>query len=73
MAETSRRRASPWVAFTAGAVAMLALVLAWTAWHRGREAVGRLDVTVSPDLSRLNPPRIPDAPKIPDLPVPKPR
>ncbi len=73
MSEPSRRRTSPWVAFAAGAVAMLALVLGWTAWHRGQDVAGRVEVALGPDLSRLKPPRLPETPKIPDVPVPTPR
>lgn len=73
MAETRRRRASPWVAFTAGAVAMLALVLAWTAWNRLSEAPRRIDVAVGPDLPHLPAPRLPDAPRLPAAPMPAPR
>ena len=72
MAETSRRT-SPWVAFTAGAVAMLALLLAWTAWNRTRDAGDRLEVAVGPALPHVPAPRLPEAPRLPDAPVPTPR
>jgi hypothetical protein len=38
MAEVSNQRTSPWIAFLAGAVVMLAIVLIAFAWWRGEQA-----------------------------------
>jgi hypothetical protein len=73
MAETARRRTSPWVAFLAGAVVMLALLLGWTAWNKTREAPRRLGVALNPPLPHVPVPRPPDAPMIPKPPIPKPQ
>ncbi|MGA0605047.1 hypothetical protein ACO2Q0_03520 [Phenylobacterium sp. VNQ135] len=69
------RRTAPWVAFFAGAVAMLAVALAWAAFRQRDEASQALRlaaeaVEVAPALQR---PRLPDAPRIPDTPVPRPQ
>lgn len=73
MAETSRNRTSPWVAFIAGAVAMLALALGWTAWNRVQDAPRKMQVAIGPSLPRVPAPRLPEAPRLPDAPVPTPR
>ena len=73
MAEASPRRTSPWIAFLAGAVAVLAIVLAVIAWsHRGDAADGlKMTLRSAPDLPSL--PHMPEGPKLPDPPIPKPR
>lgn len=69
------RRTSPWIAFAAGAVAMLVVALLAFVWL-GRGEVGDMAKTaaaaakVVPDLE---PPPLPDAPRIPDVPVPRPK
>jgi hypothetical protein len=73
MAETPPRRTSPWIAFLAGGVAVLALVLAvfgW--WQTQRAAKGlTLDLRDAPSLPRL--PQTPDGPRLPPPPIPKPQ
>ena len=73
MAEVSNERTSPWTAFLAGAVVMLAIVLIAFAWLRGERAAESLTLALrdAPDLPTL--PRMPDAPRLPDTPIPKPK
>jgi len=73
MAEASPRRTSPWIAFLAGAVAVLAIVLLLFAWsHRGDAANGlKLTLRDAADLPSL--PHMPQGPKLPDPPVLKPQ
>lgn len=71
----AERRTSPWIAFAAGAVAMLALALVWWLWQ-GRDDAARAVSTASGTVDivpEIGPPQIPDAPRIPDAPVPRPR
>ena len=71
----AERRPNPWIAFAAGAVAMLALALIWYAWQ-GRDAAGRAAeaaLRAADSLPAIAPPRLPDAPRIPDAPVPVPK
>ena len=66
---------SPWVAFAAGAVAMLVFALAWFAWQ-GRDDAALLARTTGAAIRavpELKPPRVPEAPRIPDNPVPQPK
>lgn len=72
MAEVTSRRTSPWIAFLAGAVVVLAVVLALFAWsHRGDAADG-LKVTLrTADMPNL--PHMPEGPKMPDPPILKPQ
>jgi hypothetical protein len=72
MAETSPRRISPLVAFVIGVVVALLLAFAWMGWTRTQGAAHDLDIAVprGPDLPI---PKLPDAPRIPDAPVPSPR
>jgi hypothetical protein len=65
-----------WIAFLTGAVAMLALVLAWLAWSRSQDAAGtiRADVALPrPDLPSLPTTPPPEGPRLPSVPVPAPR
>jgi hypothetical protein len=73
MAETSHGQPSPWVAFLAGAVVMLAVALLAFGWLRGeRMAEGVvLSLRDAPHLLRL--PRLPDAPRLPGAPIPQPK
>jgi hypothetical protein len=73
MTETPRHWTNPWVAFSAGAVAMLALLLAWGAWNRLVDAPHRIQVALGPDLPQIPAPRLPEAPRLPAVPVPAPR
>jgi len=70
----AERRASPWIAFAAGAVAMLAVLLLWYAWQ-GRDDAGKLAeaaVKAADSVPVLEPPRLPDAPRLPQAPKPVP-
>jgi hypothetical protein len=64
-----------WIAFTSWAVAMLVLMLAWSAW-RNRDVAGEAlrdaasVVGAVPDVTR---PTLPDAPRLPDAPIPRPK
>lgn len=72
----SDRRTRPWVAFFAGAVAMLAVALGWAALSQRDEAAEavRLAAEAADDaVPAVVPPRLPDAPRIPDTPVPRPQ
>lgn len=73
--KVDRSRSRPWVAFVAGAVAMLALVLAWAAFSQRDEAARavRLAADAAYVAPALEPPRLPSAPPIPDTPVPRPQ
>jgi hypothetical protein len=73
MADVSNRGTNPWIAFLAGAVAVLAVVLIVFGWSRGeRAAVGlRFALRDAPTLPAV--PRMPDAPRLPDAPVPHPK
>ena len=73
MAEVSNQRTSPWIAFLAGAVAMLVVVLVLFAWWSGERAAegAKLALRNAPVLPTL--PHMPDAPRLPDAPIPKPK
>lgn len=69
------RETSPWIAFAAGAVAMLALALlvfAWQAQDEGVDAV-RTAEAAARAIPDLEPPKLPEAPRIPDNPMPRPK
>ena len=71
----AERRTSPWITFAAGAVALLALALVWWLWQ-GRDDAGealRSASEAADVVPEIGPPQIPDAPRIPDAPVPRPR
>lgn len=75
MAEARPRRRISWIAFTAGAVTMLALALVWSAWRQRHDAAEALRgaaavVEAVPDAPI---PSIPEAPRLPDAPLPKPK
>lgn len=73
MARTTGRRTNPWIAFIAGAVAMLLLVLVWMAWDRTREATSGLRADLAfphgPSLPSLPTTPPPEGPKLPQLPT----
>lgn len=73
VADQSARRTGFWLAFLAGAVAVLALALAWLAWSRGERAAEKLSLNLPVAPTLPDAPPLPDAPKLPDAPVPKPR
>jgi uncharacterized membrane protein YqjE len=69
------RGANPWIAFAAGAVAVLALALVFYAWqlrHAARD-VARTAVAATKALPELERPTLPEAPRMPDVPVPRPK
>jgi hypothetical protein len=75
MAQTTDRRTRPWIAFVAGAVATLAIVLVWLAWNRVENpGAFRADIALPraelPDLPTAPPPQ---GPRLPKLPLPTPR
>ena len=63
------------MAFAAGAVAMLAIALLVFAWQGRDEAtdVAKTAAAAAKVIPDLEPPRLPDAPRIPDTPVPRPQ
>ena len=73
MAEASSQRPNPWIAFLAGAVAVLAVVLIAFAWMQaGHVGDGvKLSLRDTPSLPVL--PRTPEGPKLPDPPIPRPK
>jgi cytochrome oxidase assembly protein ShyY1 len=73
MAETSPRRFSPWIAFLAGGVAMLALVLAVFGWWQAQRATQAVKINLrdAPALPSL--PQTPNGPRLPPPPIPKPQ
>ncbi|HEY0651062.1 hypothetical protein [Phenylobacterium sp.] len=66
---------SPWAAFAAGAVAILAIALLIFAWMGRDEAteVAKTAAAAARVIPDLEPPRIPEAPRIPDNPMPRPK
>lgn len=69
------RQTTPWTAFAAGAVAMLAialLVYAWQARDEGVDAV-RTAAAVAQVIPDIEPPKLPEAPRMPDNPMPRPK
>lgn len=77
MAHTSESRSRTWVAFLAGAVAMLAIVLLWLAWSRTDAAMRgafRADMALPerPELPLPNAPP-PEGPRLPRAPLPIPK
>ena len=80
MAHETEPRPDPktrtWIAFAAGAVAMLAIVLAWLAFDRMHEAAGTLRADIAlpkPDLPSLPTTPPPEGPHLPRVPTPQPR
>lgn len=75
MAQGAEPRSRQWIAFLAGAVAMLALVLIWLAWSRLHEAASlRADVRLpSTDLPSLPSQPPPEGPRPPRMPLPTPK
>lgn len=73
MAEVSDKRTNPWIAFMAGAVAVLVVVLIFFAWSRGERAAERLRLGLRDAPALPSVPHMPDAPRLPDAPVPKPK
>ena len=73
MAEVSKHQTSPWVAFLAGAVAVLAVVLIVFGWQGGQRLAdgAALSLRNAPDLPAV--PRMPEGPHIPNPPIPKPQ
>jgi len=73
MADVSKRGTSPWVAFVAGAVVVLALMLALFGWQGGQRLADgvAMSLRAAPDLPAL--PQMPEGPRLPNAPVPKPQ
>ena len=73
MTDVSNRGPNPWIAFLAGGVAVLAIVLAIFALARGQRAAGALGLALrdAPNLHR--PPHLPGAPGLPAPPIPMPK
>jgi len=71
----TERSTSPWLAFVAGAVAMLAIALLAFAWLSRGDAgeAAKTAVAATQAIPDLKPPRLPDAPRIPDAPIPQPK
>jgi hypothetical protein len=71
----AERRTNPWVAFVAGAVAMLAVALLWYAWQGRDDATEAAEAAIraADSMPAIEPPRLPDAPRIPDAPIPIPK
>ena len=69
------RQTTPWVAFAAGAVAMLVLALLLFAWQSRDDAgeVAKAAAAAAKAIPAVEPPRMPEAPHIPDNPVPRPK
>ena len=73
MPEASSRKISPWIAFVAGVVAMLAVALAVFAWSHRTDAADGLNVTLHDTPSLPSLPHLPQVPKLPDPPIVKPQ
>jgi hypothetical protein len=81
MAQTSDPRPNdprprPWIAFLAGAVVMLVIVLVWMAWNATRSAITatlRADVALPQRSLPLPKTPPPEGPHLPKPPVPAPR
>ena len=74
MAETSPRPTNPWLAFAAGAVVAVAVVMVWLAWSGASRISEAVPLAIpAPRLADVPLPSLPDAPRIPDAPVPRPR
>jgi hypothetical protein len=73
MADVSKRGTSPWVAFLAGAVAVLALMLAIFGLQGGQHVAEGIAASfrAAPDLPKLPP--MPEGPRVPGAPIPKPQ
>jgi len=71
----TERPINPWMAFAAGAVAMLAIALLIFAWMARNDAVevAKTAVAATRVIPDVEPPRLPDAPRIPDAPIPVPK
>ena len=72
---TPEPRTRPWIAFLAGAVAMLAILLMWLAWSRTQDAADTIRADVALPTTGLpavptTPP--PQGPRLPKLPLPAP-
>jgi len=69
MARASHQDHFNWIAFAAGAVAALALVLGYAAWRTGEYGVQALQVgQIAPAFRPVTPDGIPNTPQIPDTP-----
>lgn len=71
MAETSNK-STPWLAFLVGGLIVAVAVIGYVAYSGGALRPSMPD-TVDVDVNLPKPPPIPDAPKLPDMPVPTPK
>lgn len=71
----TERRASSWIAFAAGAVAMLAIALLVWLWQARNDGVRLMRATTmaADVVPEIRPPSLPDAPRLPDAPIPVPK
>ena len=73
MAKTTGHRTNPWVAFLAGAVAMLAIGLAWLGWTRAHQAATSVrtgfQLPHTPSLPSVPTTPPPEGPKLPQIPA----
>lgn len=72
MAEISRRPPPAWVPWAIAAAVLVVLGLLWIGWQNANRGALDADIVARPTLPDL-PPRLPDAPRIPDAPVPRPK
>ncbi len=74
MADATPRRTSSWIAFAAGVVATLAVLLAWWALSASRRTADDVRLVAPvPSVPDLPTPRLPETPRLPDPPMPGPR
>jgi len=76
MARTTDPRPRVWIAFLAGAVAMLAILLIWVAWRAAQTAVTttlRADMVLPRRTLPIPRTPPPEGPRMPKPPVPTPR
>ena len=73
MADVSKRGSSPWIAFLAGAVAVLAVMLMLFGWQGGERLAEGVATSLrgAPDLRTV--PQMPEGPRLPNPPIPKPQ
>lgn len=73
MADVSKHGTNPWVAFLAGAVALLAVVLIVFGWQGGERAAEGVAVALRDAHGLPKLPPMPEGPRLPDPPIPRPQ
>lgn len=68
MAESSGSGATPWLAFIVGGLLVLVLVIGYFVYSGGGPAIPSRSLEVN-----VRAPSLPEAPKLPDAPIPKPQ